>query len=141
MSIVEINYEELIKYVKNKMDDKTSKNGYINNYLNIFPLIKKWLDKNGHNIGVNKVADVIYDLGELREEIEMSRTILQISYNSDAFKINGTELNPPYLNKNSLTSHVQTPRTLHDIVNIVSIAEQCSFILLITSFNPIINTA
>lgn len=75
MSIVEIDYEKLIQYVKNKMNDKTPKNGYINNYINIFPLIKKWLNKNGYNVGVNEVADVIYNLGELKKEIEMSREI------------------------------------------------------------------
>ena len=73
MSIVEIDYEKLIEYVKNNIEYRTTKDKLLNLRFNIFPIIKKWLDKNKHNVAVNEVADVVYDLGELKKEIEISR--------------------------------------------------------------------
>ena len=73
MSIVEIDYEKLIEYVKNNIEYRTTKDKLLNLRFNIFPIIKKWLDKNKHNVAVNEVADIIYDLGELHKDIAYSR--------------------------------------------------------------------
>ena len=74
MSIVEIDYEKLIEYIKK--NSIYTKDNLINIELDIFPKIKDWLNVNGyHGVEITKIADVIYDLGELTGEIEYSRTM------------------------------------------------------------------
>ena len=41
MSIVEIDYEKLIEYVKNNIEYRTTKDKLLNLRFNIFPIIKK----------------------------------------------------------------------------------------------------